>query len=62
WRQGIKSPARLQYWKQIYGVWTKNPSRFVQYIVALAMAEDMFVLRRKIIDDYRKNRKPSLTS
>ena len=62
WRQGIKSPARLQYWKQIYGMWTKNPSRFVQYIVALAMAEDMFVLRRKIIDDYRKNRKPSLTS
>lgn len=62
WRQGLKSPARFQYWKQIYGMWTKNPSRFVQYIVALAMAEDMFILRKKIMDDYSKNRKPSLTS
>lgn len=61
WRQGIKSPARRQYWKQIFGMWKRNPSRFVQYIVALAMAEDMFILRKTILDDYRKNKKTSLT-
>lgn len=61
WRQGVKSQARFQYWKQLVGMWTQNPSRFVQYIVALAMAEDMFVLRKKIMNDYRKNRKPTIT-
>lgn len=61
WRQGVKSPARWQYWKQILGMWIKNPSRFVQYIVALAMAEDMFILRKKILDDYKKTNRPSLT-
>lgn len=61
WRQGVKSPARRQYWRQIFGMWTRNPSRFVQYIVALAMAEDMFVLRKSILEEYRKSKRPSLT-
>ena len=57
WRQGVMSTARWQYWKQILGMYTRNPSRFVQYMVALAMAEDMFVLRRTILEEYRKTKK-----
>ncbi len=50
WRQGVISKARVQYWKQFCGILRKNPSRFIQYLTACAMGEDMFELRRKILE------------
>jgi hypothetical protein len=50
WLQGVVSKARVQYWKQFLGILRRNPSRFVQYLTACAMGEDMFELRRKIIE------------
>jgi radical SAM superfamily enzyme YgiQ (UPF0313 family) len=50
WLQGVVSKARVQYWKQFFGILRRNPSRFVQYLTACAMGEDMFELKRKIIE------------
>lgn len=55
WRQGVISSARIQYWKQFFGILGKNPSRFVQYLTACAMGEDMFELRRKILAEAELN-------
>lgn len=52
--QGVISEARLQFWKQLFGILRKNPSRFVQYLTACAMGEDMFKLRRSILRTYRE--------
>lgn len=57
WRQGVRSSSRIQYWRQMFGICTRNPSRFVQYFVALVMAEDMFLLRKKMMEDHLKNNK-----
>jgi radical SAM superfamily enzyme YgiQ (UPF0313 family) len=45
WRQGIRSPYRLQFWTQLIGIWRKNPSRMVDYIAACIMGEDLFIMR-----------------
>ena len=51
WRQGIKYDCRGQYWRQLYGILRKNPSRFALYIIQLVMGEDMFRLRQSLRDE-----------
>jgi radical SAM superfamily enzyme YgiQ (UPF0313 family) len=52
WLQGVRSPYRRQFWTQLAGVLRHNPTRFVDYIVACAMGEDLThlrgVVRRKV--------------
>ena len=51
WRQGVKYDCRGQYWRQLYGILRKNPSRFALYIIRLVMGEDMFRLRQSLRDE-----------
>lgn len=50
-RQGLKYGCRRQYWRQLFGILKKNPSRFVPYIVRSIMGEDMFRLRESLCKD-----------
>ncbi len=45
WRQGILSPCRFQYWRNIFGILKRNPSRIRKYITGCVQAEDMFRIR-----------------
>ncbi|MCF6290996.1 MAG: B12-binding domain-containing radical SAM protein [Desulfobacterales bacterium] len=42
WRQGMVSPHRVQFWKQLAGIYLKNPSRITTYLITLALGENMF--------------------
>ncbi|MHC1745067.1 MAG: B12-binding domain-containing radical SAM protein [Syntrophobacteraceae bacterium] len=41
WWQGIKSRARHQFWKQLFGMWRNNPSRIKRYLSACAFGENL---------------------
>jgi len=45
WRQGVKSPCRLQYWTQLLEILRRNPSRVTRYLKSCAMGEDMLTIR-----------------
>jgi radical SAM superfamily enzyme YgiQ (UPF0313 family) len=49
WSQGVKGSCRGQFWRQLYGVWKKNPSRMVRYIRTLAYGEDFFPFRETLL-------------
>jgi radical SAM superfamily enzyme YgiQ (UPF0313 family) len=51
WRQGLQYDCRLQYWRQLFGILRKNPSRFASYIIRLVMGEDMFRRRQSLRDE-----------
>lgn len=40
WRQGVKAPYRLQFWRQIMGIRRQNPSRIHKYLAMSAFVED----------------------
>jgi radical SAM superfamily enzyme YgiQ (UPF0313 family) len=46
WWQGIRPSYRLQFWRQLIGMWKQNPSRIKSYLTACAMGEDLFMMRR----------------
>ncbi|MGC8602218.1 MAG: B12-binding domain-containing radical SAM protein [Desulfomonilaceae bacterium] len=58
WRQGIVSSARFQYWRQLFCMIQKNPSRLVPYLTSLVMAEDMFKIRKEIIGNRNFAKRP----
>jgi|UniRef100_A0A7C3Z8D0 radical SAM superfamily enzyme YgiQ (UPF0313 family) len=45
WSLGVKSSARRQFWRQLYGIWKQNPSRILRYIRICAWGEDFFLFR-----------------
>jgi len=45
WQLGVVSSTRWQYWRQLTGIWKKNPSRALSYLAACARGEDMFHFR-----------------
>jgi hypothetical protein len=45
WSQGLKSPYRGQFWRQLYGIWQQNPSRLMRYFRLCAWGEDFFIFR-----------------
>jgi radical SAM superfamily enzyme YgiQ (UPF0313 family) len=48
WLLGVRSPCRMQFWKQLIGILKKNPSRVRQYIIACAYGPDMFRVRNML--------------
>lgn len=59
WWQGIRPPHRFQWWRQLIGLWRKNPSRIRTYIIWCAMGEDLFLIRETLMNSPRlKERKP----
>lgn len=48
WRQGVVSPARWQFWRQLAIVGRKNPSRLRRYLVLCGMGENMFAFVRHL--------------
>ncbi|MGA9754224.1 MAG: DUF4070 domain-containing protein, partial [Desulfobaccales bacterium] len=44
--QGIRQSYRRQFWTQLIGMWKQNPSRFVDYLTACIIGEDLFCLRK----------------
>jgi radical SAM superfamily enzyme YgiQ (UPF0313 family) len=46
WCQGVRSSSRLQFWKQLIGIWKQNPSRIKKYLNTCAMGEDLMMMRK----------------
>jgi radical SAM superfamily enzyme YgiQ (UPF0313 family) len=52
WRQGIQPAYRWQFWRQILGIYRHNPSRIRSFVLACALGENLFALRRDILDKW----------
>ena len=48
WKHGIRSSYRFQYWKQLFGMLWKNPSRFVKYLGVCELGTNMTKLTEVI--------------
>jgi radical SAM superfamily enzyme YgiQ (UPF0313 family) len=44
WRHGVQARYRLQYWRQLLGIWRNNPSRLVKYLSVCVLGENMISL------------------
>ncbi len=55
WRQGIRAPHRWQYWRQLLGIYQHNPSRLRSYLAACVMGENLFPIRREILQKWREH-------
>jgi radical SAM superfamily enzyme YgiQ (UPF0313 family) len=53
WRQGIRPSYRCQYWRQLLGIYRQNPSRMKSFILACAMGEDLFALRKEMLHTWQ---------
>ena len=53
WRQGIRSRYRLQFWRQLWGIYRQNPSRLEIYLMCCFQGEDLFALRRDILKKWQ---------
>lgn len=51
--QGVKSSYRRQFWRQLYGIWRRNPSRLVRYLKICAYGEDLFLFRKALLQEIR---------
>jgi hypothetical protein len=54
WRQGIRPRHRRQFWRQLLGIYRQNPSRITTYLAACGMGENLFILRRDILEKWRR--------
>jgi len=50
WWQGVRPSYRLVFWKQLLGMWRRNPSRLVIYLKTCALGENLFALREQILE------------
>jgi radical SAM superfamily enzyme YgiQ (UPF0313 family) len=50
WRQGIVRSTRIQFWRQLIGLWRSNPSRLSGYAVTLFHGENLFALRKRLLN------------
>lgn len=48
WRQGVRADFRGQFWRQLVGVYRRNPSRLKRYLLLCVMGENMFQRRAKL--------------
>ena len=46
WWQGVRTPFRRQFWRQMISMWRQNPTRLVEYMVTCAVGEDLFEMRK----------------
>jgi radical SAM superfamily enzyme YgiQ (UPF0313 family) len=49
WRQGIVAGYRLQFWRQLVGIYRNNPTRLTKYLVKCATGEDLFKIRARLL-------------
>ncbi len=48
-RRGICPPYMCQFWRQLIGIWRKNPSRMHKYLANCIMGEDLIDIRDEIL-------------
>ncbi len=48
WWQGVRPSYRAQFWRQLLGMWRRNPSRIVRYFTDCLLGENMFRLSAEI--------------
>jgi radical SAM superfamily enzyme YgiQ (UPF0313 family) len=48
WRQGVRADFRVQFWRQLVGVYRRNPSRLKKYLLLCGLGENMFQRRAKL--------------
>ena len=48
WRQGIKAPYRRQFWRQLWVIWRRNPSRLKKYLRLCSLGENCFAMRERV--------------
>ncbi len=48
WRQGVRADSRVQFWRQLLGVFRRNPSRLRKYLLLCVLGENMFLRRAKL--------------
>jgi len=53
WSQGVRLPCRFQFWRQLFGIRYKNPSRLIKYVQTCALGQDMFRIRAIIAERFR---------
>ncbi len=51
WRLGVLADCRGQYWRQLFGLYRRNPSRLVKYLNCIGLGEDLFRLRDAVQHD-----------
>ena len=49
WHQGVVADYRRQFWRQLWGVYRRNPSRMKKYLGLCVRGEHYFHLRERII-------------
>jgi radical SAM superfamily enzyme YgiQ (UPF0313 family) len=50
WHQGFAADYRRQFWRQLWGVYRRNPSRMKKYLGLCVSGENFFFLREEIIE------------
>jgi radical SAM superfamily enzyme YgiQ (UPF0313 family) len=53
WRLGAAYSCRGVYWRHIFDLWRKNPSRLVRYLRIVGLGVDLFAQREKILRETR---------
>ena len=48
WQQGVKAPYRRQFWRQLWDIYRRNPSRLRKNLVLCSLGEDGFILRKRV--------------
>ena len=54
WGHGIVAPHRVQFWKQLYGMWKKNPSRLKKYLIHCISGESYLLISKTIRYDVNR--------
>jgi radical SAM superfamily enzyme YgiQ (UPF0313 family) len=54
WGHGIVAPHRVQFWKQLYGMWKKNPSRLKKYLIHCISGESCMLISKTIRYDVNR--------
>ena len=55
WRQGIRPRHRWQFWRQLLGIYRRNPSRLPDsYLIACGIGEDLFAFKEGYSEEVAK--------
>ncbi len=47
WRQGISAPYRGQFWRQLWLIRRRNPSRLIKYLKLCGIGDNVFAVRER---------------
>ncbi len=51
WRRGIAGNCRGLFWKQLIGMYFKNPSRLHTYVLSIGVGENLFKIREMLLSN-----------